>query len=169
MLNQLHKGQYVFVVSNRFWFHYVYIFSFLIKTFQRLLRFEHWRYNHALRVVDGYTIEMLGNGRNSEPIEQWVAKQKRKVKVYRPVQPFREVEAMPYGYADILQIVLHYFRKNIIKRGNSWNGRDGVKKWPGYFCSEEIGRACGIENPHVLLPCQIPAMECLEYVGEFET
>ena len=169
MREQLQQGEWVLVVSNRFWFHYVYLFSLSIKVFQKLLRLHHSDYNHALRVKDGYTIEMLGNGRNVEPVEQWIRKQRRKVIVLKPKQPFKEVEAMPYGYADIVQIVLHYLRKNVLKRGNSWNGKDGVKRWPGYFCSEEVSLACGMEKAYLSLPCQIPGFDCLEVVGTFET
>lgn len=169
MKEQLKEGEWVLVVSNRFWFHYVYLFSLSIKAFQWLLGFKHWEYNHALRVKGGYTVEMLGNGRNVEPIGDWIAKQRRKVIVLKPKQPFTEVEAMPYGYADIPQIILHYVRKNVLKRGNTWNGRDGVKRWPGYFCSEEVSLACGMEKAHLSLPCQIPAFDCLELVGEIET
>jgi hypothetical protein len=66
--------------------------------------------------------------------------------------------------------VLHYIRKGLFAFGSAWNGKDGVpQKRAGYFCSEEVAEALGCENPHLVLPCQLPDMAQLEYIGTIQT
>jgi hypothetical protein len=173
--NQLSRGEWVANVQNRFWWHYVYLFSLVIKAGQYILhriapeQFPDWQYNHTVRFKDGYVIEMLANGKNTrEPVSAWIAKQRRTVKLYQPEAPFRETLDLPYDFWGLPQKMLSYFRRYVLKTGRVWNGTDGVWR-NGYDCVEETFTAIGEANPHIALPCMVPLSNKLRYVGTFDT
>lgn len=150
------------LVSNRAHWHYVYIFSVAIKAFQGLLRFRHWEFNHALRVVDGQTFEQLAHGRDSVTIEEWEGRQNRTVMVFR-ADRFQDVPASKYGYLDIVAVVWHYLLQKIGLE------QKRPRDFAGLFCSEEVALALNAEKPHLVLPCMVPSLPGLEYVGTFQT
>lgn len=177
MEQQLKQGEWVLNVSNHFRWHYVYLFSLVIKAGQWVLhkidpiQFPDWEDNHTIRVKDGRVIEMLANGKNTEErIEDWIAKQNRTVKVLRPLVPFVDTPPKPYDFWGIPQIMLSYFRKYILRRGNTWNGTDGVPKdKDGFTCVEEALEAIGEENACIGLPCRVRLSKKLVHVGTIIT
>lgn len=174
---QLYKGEWVVNVCNHFWWHYVYLFSAIIKAGQWVLhrinpeKFPDWKKNHSARFKDGYVIEMLANGKNThETVEEWLNKQRRTLKVYRPLVPFVETPDKPYDYFGLVQKMLSYFRKYILRTGNTWNGTDGVPKdKDGFDCIEEVMTAMGEPDAHIWLPCRLSLCNKLEYVATIET
>lgn len=177
MKEQLKQGEWVVNVSNHFWWHYVYLFSLVIKGGQWVLHqlepeeFPDWEYNHTVRFKDGYVIEMLANGRNEhETVGEWMQKQRRTLKVYKPLVPFRNTKRKPYDFFGIPQKMLSYFRKYVLKTGNTWNGKDGIPKGKdGDDCIEEVMNALGEPDAHIWMPCRLPLCEKLVYVGSLET
>lgn len=168
------QGEWAGAVNNHFMASPIYIFSLAIKAFQYIISKKYrvtgrWRYNHTIRVVDGYVIEMLAAGRVTTRLDEWVMKHKRTVVFFRPLIPFLLRIAKPYDFFGIPQVSLHHVRQGL-KIGNSWNGVSGVpKSWEGEFCSEELGLALGRENAHHLLPCQIFELEELQEEETVET
>lgn len=158
------------MVSNGFWVSWVVLFSFSIKVFQLLVHYcKYWHCNHAIRIVDGTVIEMLAEGRVETPVDEWLAQRKRTVYFFKPLEPFREVERLPYGFLDIPQIVLHWLRLRL-GIGHGWDGEDGIiKKLRGMFCSEEVGSAIGEEHAHRLLPCTLGHSDRLRYEFKLTT
>lgn len=171
----LNQGEWVVNVNNHFYWSHVYLFSLVIKCGQWVLhkcnprKYPDWQYNHAVRFVNGRVVEMLANGKNThETVEHWLTKQRRTLKLYRNIEPFKNTLNLPYDFFGLPQKMLSYFRKEVLKKGNTWNGTDGVLR-DGYDCIEEVYTSIREHNPHIALPCMVPHSNKLVYVATIET
>ncbi|NEM96164.1 hypothetical protein [Pontibacter burrus] len=153
----------ILLISNYWEWNFLSVLSLLI----RMLTYGP---NHAAILVDGKVQELVGSGYKETDFEQWKAMKRRQVKVYEPLVPLVDVPVHGgYGFLDLLQFGLHIVRRKWLLIGHDWNGKDGVRLWPGLFCSEYVGLCLGRKDAHLLAPADLEKLPELRYVETFTT
>lgn len=135
-----------------------------------------WFENHSAFLKDGVVHEVIGKGKKETPIAEWLQAYRRKVRVYDPGRPLVIPEKVGlitgrirYGHLDLIQILLYLIRSRWFGIAREWNGRDGVKLWPGVICSEYLGLAMREPKAWLITPADVPAIAGVKYLFSFET
>ncbi len=111
-----------------------------------------------------------GSGYTETPLDEWLLKRNRRVKVMIPVVPVHEVEITEgYGFLDLPQGLLHHARTKWFLCGNNWNGKSGTRIWKGMVCSEYLARKLGKKLAHLFFPSTLEHDPDLEFEYEFYT
>jgi hypothetical protein len=153
----------VLLISNHWEWNFLSVLSLLI-------RMVTYGPNHAAILRDGKVYEMVGSGLKVTPFADWKRLKRRQVKAYQPLFPLQEVPVTGgYGFLDLVQFFLHIVRRKWLLIGHDWNGKDGVRLWPGLFCSEYVGLALGRNDAHLLAPVDLASLPELVYVETFTT
>jgi hypothetical protein len=160
-MNQLYNGSYIGLITNRFNWKWLDLFSLLLRV---ILNGP----NHSVIFKDGLVYEMVGSGLKITELDKWLTLTKRSIKVYKPLVPVTLPEATKYGYLDLIQIGLHLLRKKL-GVGKSWNGVDGTRLWKGTICSEYCALAIGREDAHIQTPTSLQYIKELSFEYEFTT
>ena len=140
----------------------------LLSAFSKLLSFILNGPNHAAILKDGMVHEMIGKGKVVTPYEEWLLKTNRLVYEYKPLVAVKlPKKDLPYGYWDLIPVGLNLLWYKITGK-RLWNGEDMVIK-EGYFCSEYIAVALGLDKAYLHTPVSLMKIDELKLVSTFKT
>jgi hypothetical protein len=144
----------ILLIHNRFrWSDPVTWLSLVI----RIVTNSMW--NHVAILHNGVVTEAIGEGVVVKPYEDWCRHSDRLVQALEVeptgcmLQRLYQAHGMGYGFFDLWQI-FRYIRKT------RWNGEDyswdgSTKLIKGYTCSELAATVLGLENAHLIMPCDL--------------
>jgi hypothetical protein len=124
---------------------------------------SHW--NHVAIEVDlvgeDYIFEANGKGVIRTKKEDWLTSHNRAVLELTPIKKstidfhelFDKIGAK-YGFIDLLHIGKYLYKRRFKGENYNWDG-SVIKGYDGFFCSELFAVLVKIENPHLVLPCDI--------------
>jgi hypothetical protein len=124
---------------------------------------SHW--NHLAIEVDlfgeEYIFEANGKGVIRTKKQVWLTSHNREVLELTPKNNRRinfhelfDKLGSKYGFLDLLYLVKYLYKRRVEGSSYTWDGKV-PKKYEGYFCSELFAILAGIENPHLVLPCDV--------------
>jgi hypothetical protein len=164
-MKQLYNQERILLITNYYDGSWLSLFSIILK---HILGGP----NHSAILKDNIVTEMQANGKIETPLDIWLNKTRRNVKVYKSKVPIVIPTDLPnngaYGFLDLIHMGWYLLEQKLGIKSKVWNGVKGTKLWEGTVCSELCALAINRQDSHLQTPTSLQFVDELEFEFEFE-